>query len=241
MPVYLTPEFLRFLRGLVKHNDRSWFEERRAIYERAVKAPFEALVDEINGAMAEFAPEHIRPAHKVVMRIYRDTRFSPDKRPYKRHMAAWWARRGFEKTAAAGYFLQVGPAGILIGAGVYAPERNDLLTLRRWLAEEHARYRKTLAPLLKAKGRQAALEILEPNALKRNPKGFAPDHPAGDLLRARNWGVMVPLQAAEAALADDFSAALGKHFRQMAPLVDLLNEAFVRPGKAAGGERSLLD
>ena len=107
---------MRFLRGLAKNNDRNWFEERRSIYERALKAPLLELVHEINAGMDEFAPEFIRPPHKIAMRIFRDTRFSPDKRPYKHNVSAWWAQRGLEKSSGAGFYLQVGPSGSFLAA-----------------------------------------------------------------------------------------------------------------------------
>ena len=107
MAIHLTPETMRFLRSLIRNNDRGWFEERREVYERAVKVPMLGLIDEIGLSMDEFAPDHVRPAHKIAKRIYRDTRFSPDKRPYKRHISAWWPRRGLEKTSGAGFYLQI--------------------------------------------------------------------------------------------------------------------------------------
>ena len=67
------------------------------MYERAARQPLHALIEEINQELATFAPEFVRPPHKVAMRIFRDIRFSPDKRPYKQHLSAWWARRGMEK------------------------------------------------------------------------------------------------------------------------------------------------
>ena len=230
MPAHFTPETMRFLRGLAKHNDRTWFEARRLVYETHLKAPLHALVEEINGELADFAPEHIRPPHKVAMRIFRDTRFSPDKRPYKTHLAAWWARKGYEKSSAAGFFLQIGPEGGMAAAGVYAPEREDLLTLRRWLADNHERYRAALAPLLRPAGKLPAMDAIDPNALTRPPKGFAPDHPAGAVLRARNWGVTAPLTstiALEPALGKEIAA----HFRRAAPMIHLLNEPFVSSGR----------
>ena len=225
MASHFTPETMRFLRGLAKNNDRAWFEERRPVYERSVKTPMLAVVEEINAPLDDFAPEHVRPPHKVAMRIFRDTRFSPDKRPYKTHVSAWWARRGLEKADGAGFYLQIGPANSFVAAGLYVPEREGLLTIRRWLAEHHEQYRETLAPLLKAKGRQPAFQLIEPNALTRNPKGFAPEHPASDLLRARNWGVSLPLSA-EAPLSQTLAAEVTATLRRMAPLVYLLNEAF---------------
>jgi uncharacterized protein (TIGR02453 family) len=226
MPSHFTPETMRFLRGLAKHNERTWFEARRATYERHLKEPLHALVEEINGALADFAPEHIRPPQKVAMRIYRDTRFSPNKRPYKTHLAAWWARQGLEKTDAAGFFLQIAPEGSLVAAGVYAPERDSLLLLRRWMADHHARYRERFHELMRPAKSGLAFEAISPNALTRNPKGFPPDHPAGELLRARNWGVLTHLPG-EAALQPDFAKEIVKRFRVAAPLVSLLNEPFL--------------
>lgn len=199
------------------------------MYERAARQPLHALIEEVNQSFADFAPDFVRPPHKVAMRIFRDIRFSPDKRPYKHHLSAWWARRGMEKTAAPGFYLQVGPAGVFAAAGVYAPERMELLAVRRWLSDHHERFQQALAPLLKAKGRLPALELLESNALTRNPKGFSPDDPASDLIRARNWGVRLPMTV-EQALAPELGASLAATFRRIAPLVDLLQEPFAISG-----------
>ena len=227
-----TDETFRFLRGLAKHNDRVWFEARRDVYERALKAPMLALIEEINQSLAGFAAEHVRPPHKCMMRIYRDTRFSKDKRPYKRHLSAWWSRRGMEKTEGGGFYLQVSPEEVLVAAGVYMPAPEQLLAVRRWMAENHAGYRK----LLKSASRPprssragvaiAAMTGIEPAALTRMPKGFAADHPAGEFLRARNWGVHASLPA-EAALEPDFAAVVAKLFRQAAPVVAALNGAIL--------------
>lgn len=228
---------MRFLRGLAKNNEREWFENKRPIYERSVKAPLLAVVEEINVLMDGFAPEHVRPPHKVAMRIFRDVRFSPDKRPYKTHVSAWWARRGLEKADGAGFYLQVGPESSFVAAGLYAPERAGLLTMRRWLAEHHERYRATVAPLLEAKGSRPAMQPIAPDALTRNPKGFPPEHPAGDLLRARNWGVMLALPATS-PLATTFVEEVVGHLRRAAAVSDLLNEALLPAGEHASlGER----
>lgn len=227
MPAHFTPETFRFLRALAKNNDRTWFEARRSTYESALKQPLHALIGEVNGQLAEFAPEHIRPPHKIAMRIFRDTRFSPDKRPYKSHLAAWWARQGLEKTSAAGFYLQVGPENCTVAAGVYAPEREDLLLLRSWLAEHHERFRRILNPLLSGSRHQPAMQPLAPNGLTRNPKGFPPEHPASDLLRARNWGVTTPL-APEDMLQPTVVEQIVTQFQRVVPLVEILNEPFLR-------------
>ena len=227
MPTHFSPAAMSFLRGLARHNDRNWFNDRKRIYETELKAPMLALIDEITQSMAEYAPEHMRPAHKSMMRIYRDIRFSPDKRPYKTHLSAWWTRRGMEKTSGGGFYIQIGPKICFLAAGVYMPERDQLLALRRWMAENHREYNKQLNKLLKPRNsRNPAMDAIDPEALSRMPKGFPSDHPADELLRARNWGVrcsLHPSLALEPALAREIIT----RFRLMAPLVDTLNEAIL--------------
>ena len=127
MATQFSNEALKFLRGLKKNNDREWFGERKDVYEKQLKAPMLALIDEVNHAMLEFAPEHVRPPQKIMMRIYRDIRFSKDKRPYKNHVSAWWVRDGLQKTSGGGFYLQVSSTDVLVAAGVYMPEREQLL------------------------------------------------------------------------------------------------------------------
>jgi uncharacterized protein (TIGR02453 family) len=233
MAIHFDPEALKFLRGLSRNNDREWFNARKDVYERTLKAPLLVLIDEINHAMVEFAPDHVRDPKKTMMRIYRDTRFAADKRPYKRQVSAWWARRGMEKTSGGGHYMHVHPKEVLISSGVYMPERAQLLAIREWLAENHESYRAMMKKILKTKIAGVTMTAVDPQALTRNPKGFAPDHPASDLLRARNWGVHVSLPG-EVALEPRLGREIVRGFRAAAPLVDALNEAILQAGR---GER----
>ncbi len=215
---------MKFLRGLARNNDREWFEARREVYERSLKAPMLAVVDEITAAMAEFAPEHVRPPHKIMMRIYRDIRFSKNKQPYKTHLAAWWARRGMEKTSGGGFYLQISPQQVMVAAGVYMPEREQLLTIRRWMSAHHEAYRASVKKLLKARG--AGFEAIDAEALTRMPKGFASDDPADELVRAKSWGVHASLPA-ELALEPVLVREVVRRMRLTAPLVHTLNGAIL--------------
>jgi uncharacterized protein (TIGR02453 family) len=223
MSTHFTPETMKFLRGLKKNNDREWFEARRDIFERSVKAPMLALIEEINAKLEDFAPDHVRPANKVAMRIYRDIRFSKNKAPYKTQAGAWWARRGMEKTSGGGIYMHVNPNEVLLAAGVYMPEREQLLKIRTWMSENHTDYRKLLK---KAMSGSAGFTGIEADALTRMPKGFAADDPADELLRAKNWGVHVSLPA-ELALQPTLSAELVKRIKIAMPLVDALNGAIL--------------
>ena len=237
MATHFTPEGMKFLRGLARHNDREWFEARRAVYERELKAPMLALVDEINAAMVEFAPEHLRPPHKITMRIYRDIRFSANKQPYKTHLAAWWARRGMEKTSGGGFYLQISPQQVMVAAGVYMPQREQLLTLRRWMSANHESYRASIQKLLKA--RNAGFTNIGTDALTRMPKGFASDDPADELIRAKSWGVHAVLPG-ELAVDPTLAREVVRRFRLAAPLIETLNEAMLHREDAAASGRSSL-
>ena len=218
MSTHFSPAALKFLRGLKRHNDREWFNERKAIYERELKAPMLALIEEINEALCEIAPEHVRPAAKCFMRIYRDTRFSKVKLPYKTQVAAWWARAGLEKTSGAGFYLHVSDMEVTIAAGAYMPERDQMLAIRRHLQEHPAEMRKLLAdPEL-----GQCMQPIDGLRLTRAPKGFPADSPALDLIVQRQWGVAAMLPP-ETALDSSFIKQILHRFTLAAPLVDFLN------------------
>jgi uncharacterized protein (TIGR02453 family) len=228
MATQFTTETMKFLRGLARNNDREWFEARRDVYDRAVRAPMVALVEDINAAMEGkkldgFAPDYVRTPQKTVMRIYRDIRFSKNKLPYKSHMSAWWPRRGMEKYTGGGYYLQISPKEVMVAAGVYMPEREQLLQIRTWMAENHVEYRKLLKT---AKSKKLGFDDVESHALTRMPKGFAADHPADELLRAKDWGVSVSLPA-ELALEPRLLSEIVKRFKVAMPVVNALNGAIL--------------
>jgi len=211
---------LTFLRELAVHNDREWFNERKAVYESELKAPMLTLIGAVNDAMEEFAPEYARDPAKTMFRIYRDTRFSKDKKPYKDHVAAWWARRGLEKTSGGGFYFHVSATEAIVAAGVYMPEREQMLAIRRHLQEHHERFRE----LAGAEALQAAgMVAMETAAMARAPKGFSVDDPAIDLIRQRQWGVSASLPVG-AALLPSLAGEVARRFALAAPLVELLNE-----------------
>jgi uncharacterized protein (TIGR02453 family) len=224
---YFREAGLRFLRSLRRNNRREWFEAHKPEFERELKQPMLALIETVNGAMESFAAAHVRPPQKCMMRIYRDIRFSSDKRPYKSHISAWWARAGLEKTSGGGYYMHISPDEVLIAAGVYMPEREQLRAIREYLLVHHEQVRRLLAD----RKLRRTMESFSGVPLTRAPKGFPKDHPAMDLLLCRQWGVEATL-APEASLQKDFASEVIRHFRLAAPLVDALNTPL-----RAGGEK----
>lgn len=191
-----------------------------------------ALIEQVMRGMMDFAPDHLRPPQKCMLRIYRDTRFSADKTPYKTNLAAWWTRNGLEKTSGGGYYLHLSATELVLAAGVYMPPKEQLLAIRQHLLGHHAEFRR----LMEGKKLRSRMEAHDPQALTRPPKGFPTEHPAMEWIKWRQWGVIARLPAAE-ALKPKLAATVEEYFRLSAPLVNFLNEPLLR---AAGSRKKPL-
>jgi uncharacterized protein (TIGR02453 family) len=212
------PEGMTFLRGLKRNNKREWFQSRRAIFEEKVKASMYQLVAALDVAMMKFAPEYVTEPAQAVFRFYRDTRFSPDKTPYKTQIAAVFRRRGLEKHAGASYYFSVSPFEVEVAGGVYMPGPEQLLAIRRYLAEHYDEFFR----IANARPLRRLVSEVVGDALARAPKGFCADHPAADLVRMRQWYVWTLLDPTLATTPKLFGEIL-KRFRVMTPLIEFLN------------------
>lgn len=220
-------EAITFYRGLARHNTREWFQPRKAVYEEKVKAPMTELVTALNAAMMEFAPEYVTDAGKAIYRIYRDTRFSPDKTPYKTQIAASFGRRGMEKHGAAGYYFAISHKGVDVGGGIYLPPPETLLAVRMHIAERHAEFRRlSAAPAVKR-----LFGAVEGEQLSRVPKGFCAEHPAADLLRFKQYLLFTSLEPSIITTPKLFGE-LEKRFRALAPFLEFLNTPLVEKRRA---------
>lgn len=185
------PEAVDFLVELRQNNDRSWFQPRKADYERLLKEPMEALVValaerfEARGLPLEADPK------RSVSRIYRDTRFAKDRSPYKTNIYARfpWIGRGSDHDTSddgghgpGGYF-NVMPGESYVGGGMWAPEKPRLDAFRTAILEEPDRVRAALED-------PAFLAEFGPvhshEALKRVPPGLPPDHPMAEMLKFKD-------------------------------------------------------
>ena len=185
------PEAIDFLAELGQNNDRSWFQPRKADYERLLKEPMEALVAalaerfEARGLPLEADPK------RSVSRIYRDTRFAKDKSPYKTNVYARfpWIGRGSDHDAsedgahgASGYF-NVMPGESYVGGGMWAPEKPRLDAFRTAILDEPDRVRAALEdPTFLAEFGP----VRSHDSLKRVPPGLPPDHPMAGLFRYKD-------------------------------------------------------
>jgi uncharacterized protein (TIGR02453 family) len=213
-----------FLRGLVRHNNRDWFLPRKPIFEENVRQPMLRLVEVLNAAMTAFASEHVTDPEKAVYRFYCDTRFSPDKTPYKDHIAAIFPRCGMARHQGAGYYFEVSHKQVGIGGGVYMPLPETLLAIRKHIAAHHQDLRR----IRKSSALRRLFGEMSGEQLSRVPKGFDAADPAADLLRYKQFLYYVELPADLATTPALFREILAR-FRAMAPFMDFLNAPLVSP------------
>jgi uncharacterized protein (TIGR02453 family) len=216
---------IRFLRELERHNRREWFQPRKETFDTQVKAPMVTLVEQINRSLARFAPEYITAPDEAIYRIYRDTRFSADKTPYKTHIAASFRKRGLDKHAAGGFYFSVSPKEVEVAGGVYMPGPEQLMALRRHISENaaHARKLVTSAKLVKSLGG------IQGDSLTRMPKGFDANDPAGDLIRRKQWYYYALLDPSIVTTSRVTSEVV-ERFKLMLPFIEFMNAA-LKPRK----------
>ena len=211
------PETLQFFRSLARNNNRDWFQPRKTMFEEQVKQPMRDLVEALNDGMKGFAPEYATDPAKAIYRIYRDTRFSKDKTPYKDHIAASFFRSGTGPHKYGGYYVHVSHKEVAVGGGVYMPEPEVLLEIRHHIAANHQKLRKILA----APAVRRSLGELQGDQLARVPKGFLATDPAADLLRFKSFIFYVTLEP-ELATTPQFFGEVLNRFKAMKPFLDFL-------------------
>jgi uncharacterized protein (TIGR02453 family) len=206
---------IQFLADLALHNDRAWFQTRKADYERLLKEPLEALCLALGRRFeARRLPLRADPS-KSPFRIYRDLRFSADKSPYKTHVSASfpWAGEG----GGVGAYFHLQPGEVFAGGGMWHPEPARLAEWRRVVDKDPA----AVAAALDDLGFKATFGEVSGDRLTRVPKGFAADHPRAELLKLKDVTFGRPLSDDE-VLSPDLPDLLADTFAAAVPLLRLL-------------------
>jgi uncharacterized protein (TIGR02453 family) len=228
-PPRFTTGTLRFLRALKRNNDREWFRARRDEYERAVRGPMIAVIEQLAVDFAGFAPELIASPKASLYRIYRDTRFSEDKSPLKTQISASFRWRGLPKGGGAGLYLEVNPGWVWMGGGFYAPEAPHLVRIREHLSTTYPEIHR----LVRKPAFTQAVGSLDGERLTRVPRGFAKEDPSAEYLKYKHYlaGREFPPDFATSAA---FYPTLVRTFKAIMPLVRFLNEPLDgEPGAAS--------
>jgi len=211
------PEGLAFLAELARNNRRDWFLAHKAEFERHAKAPMLALVAALNGELRAASPACVTEPGKALMRMNRDVRFSKDKSPYRTSLGARLGGGGGKAAEAGGYYVGVSPKGVEIAGGAHMLDPAQLAALRAHVAEDARSFR----ALVERKALVEAMGPLQGERLVRVPKDFAPDHPAGDLLRLKQAYFLTTLPPA-LATSERLVPELARRIRLLAPFVNHL-------------------
>lgn len=228
-------EGLKFLRSLKRNNNREWFQERKSIYETCVKQPMGDLIEAMAVEFEQFAPEMAASPKVSAYRIYRDTRFSKDKSPYKTHVAAVFPHKALGKHDGAGFYLHIAPTELLIGGGLYMPFPEELSAVRSHIAENHEAFE----GIVKARQFRKLFGKMSGEQLSRVPRGFPADHPAGEYLRYKQFLAGRTLEPA-VATTPRFYKTVVETFRGMLPFIRFLNDPIVRARRAKERQEAML-
>lgn len=219
------PKALKFLKELEENNDREWFEANKVRYESVVREPARAFIRAMEPKLEKISEHFVADDRKVggsLMRIYRDTRFSKDKTPYKTNIGIQFRHEQGKDVHAPGMYLHLAQDGCFLGMGMWHPDSDALKAIRAKIDAEPKRWTEIIgAKQLTEHWRQGG------ESLKRAPKGYDPDHPMIEQLNLKDHILISDLTKKEATSADlvklatsRFGAAI-EHTRFLCEAIDV--------------------
>ncbi len=218
-------EGIEFLRKLRRNNNRPWFTAHKGEYEEFVKLPMQSLIAALAISMHDYAPDYDADPKRAMFRIYRDTRFSRDKTPYKTHAAANFAPKGMSK-GDGGLYVHIEPGEIYIGGGIYMPDSEQLRSIRRAIALHPDEFR----AIVDDRAFRKTYETISGERTSRVPQGFDRDHPLKEYLCLKQFYAGASLDES-ACTTSKFVGLVHKHFKIILPLVEFLNTAIKSGGR----------
>jgi uncharacterized protein (TIGR02453 family) len=208
---------LQFLRTLEKNNNREWFNENKTTYQEA-QQDVVSFVEKLIEEMVVFDEEIGKAdAKKSLFRIYRDTRFSKDKSPYKTNFGASLGMgKGSQK---AGYYLHIEPGKSFLAGGIYMPESSVLKEIRKEISAFGEEF---LTIVEKDEFRNYFRGLSVEDKLKKVPQGFEKDDKMAEFLKLKHYIVTHPVSD-EQLLNENAAKEFAKIYKAMKPLNDFLN------------------
>ena len=176
----------RFLSELARNNNRNWFQKNKARYEDEVQKPALAFIEAVAPALRKISPHVVAAARKSggsMMRVYRDTRFSKDKKPYKTNVGIQFRHTRGKDVLAPGFYLHLDPKASFIGTGIYQPDGDAVRRIRTRIDKRQTEWGKLRIDA----GFRRHFKELGGESLKRPPQGFDPDHPFIEDLKRKDF------------------------------------------------------
>jgi uncharacterized protein (TIGR02453 family) len=210
---------LDFLRELAVNNNRDWFQKNKKWYDESrnkVLFLTEVLINEIR----KFDPTvPVLNPNDCLFRIFRDVRFSQDKRPYKTNFGCYIAKGG-KKANFAGYYLHIEPELSFAGGGIYMPDNETLKILREYIAENGEEF----LSIIGNKEFQGIYPEMYDDKLKTAPKGFSPDHEFIDILKYKSFAFTHKMDDYE-VLNENFIQSILQYYSHLSNVNVFLNHA----------------
>jgi uncharacterized protein (TIGR02453 family) len=210
----------QFIKELKKNNNRQWFNANKPKYE-AARSDFESFIAELIKHIARFDPPIIQlEPKKCIFRIYRDTRFSKLKTPYKTNFGAHMVAYAAKAHDRAGYYVHLEPGNTFIAGGAYLPPAPWLKAIREAIAVNGNEFTKILSD----RSFKKYFNEMQGDQLKTKPKDYPADHPFIDLLRYKSFLAVHNVSDADAVSAQ-FLPHSAKVFKALQPFDDFLNRS----------------
>ena len=198
---HFTPALFEFLRELADNNNREWFQDNKARYERDVRDALVHFVADFGDRLREISPHMVadpRLSGGSIFRIYRDVRFSKDKSPYKTNAGVHFRHEVGREVHGPGLYLHLQPGMVFAGAGIWRPKSATAGRIREAIAAKPDIWKSIVND-----ERFTSIYALEGESLKRAPRGISPDHPLIDHLKLKSF-VATANFAEEDACAPNF-------------------------------------
>lgn len=221
-----SPDLFRFLTELSQHNDRDWFAANKSRYEEVLLEPALAFVEAFAKPLHAISPHFMAVPKRSggsLMRIYRDTRFSKNKSPYKTNVGIHFRHEVGKDVHAPGFYLHLQPGECFLGAGIWHPDNEVLTRIREAIDEDSSRWKRVCGG--KAIGEHFTREG---DSLKRPPRGFDPDHPLIEDLKLKDHLLMHRFEDSMAC-SERFLGIVRDRFKTTRPFVRFLCEALTLP------------
>jgi len=216
-----TPATFEFLDQLAANNNKAWFEQHKSRYEALVREPALDFIEAIGPLLNTFAPQFNAIPRKVggsLMRVYRDTRFSADKTPFKTNIGMHFRHALGKDIHAPGFYVHIATDECFLGAGCWQPEPEVLSKIRDAIAQQPEQWF-AARDSLSAAGWQPWGE-----SLSRPPRGYAADHPAIEDLKRKHFLGLATLTQSE-VMDQDFANLAAERLSETVPFMRYLCEA----------------
>jgi uncharacterized protein (TIGR02453 family) len=216
------PATIAFLNELSSNNNREWFKENKSRYEELVLDVALRFIQSMQDPLAGIAPHFVAQATRVggsLMRVYRDTRFSKVKTPYKTNIGIQFRHERAKDVHAPGYYVHIEPGQVFVGVGMWRPESEPLRGIRERIAAKPAEWKRIIGDPKFKRQFELGGEVLT-----RPPRGFDKDHECIEDIKRKSF-IAVKNLAVDECLSPKFQRGVESAFKAGSPYMQFLCKA----------------